>query len=121
MLAALRPEADRQVFWIADERPYPMNEVVDTVERLLETEFAQKVAHRRMRLPGIAGDLAQVADAAVQALGAYHQKLHVLGELNKNIACRIDGARAGLGYAPVIALEEGMRRSIRWCIENRQL
>jgi len=121
MLAALRPEADRQVFWIADERPYTMNEVVDTVERLLETEFAQKVAHRRMRLPGIAGDVAQLADAAVQALGAYNQKLHVLGELNKNIACRIDGARTGLGYAPLIALEEGMRRSIRWCIENRQL
>jgi nucleoside-diphosphate-sugar epimerase len=121
MLAAISPGADRQVFWIADERPYTMNEVVDTVERLLESEFHQKVAHRRMRLPGIAGDIAQQVDAALQAVGMYDQKIHVLGELNKNIACRIDGAKAGLGYAPAIALEEGMRRSIRWCIENRQL
>jgi nucleoside-diphosphate-sugar epimerase len=121
MLAAIVPSANAQVFWIADERPYTMNEVVDTVERLLESEFHQKVAHRRMRLPGIAGDVAQQVDAALQALGLYNQKIHVLGELNKNIACRIEGARAGLGYAPIIALEEGMRRSIRWCIENRQL
>jgi nucleoside-diphosphate-sugar epimerase len=121
MLAAIVPGANARVFWIADERPYTMNQVVDTVERLLESEFGQKVAHRRMRLPGLAGDVAQQVDAALQAVGMYHQKIHVLGELNKTIACRIDGARAGLGYAPTVALEEGMRRSIRWCIENRQL
>ncbi|HTM57912.1 MAG TPA: NAD(P)-dependent oxidoreductase [Candidatus Udaeobacter sp.] len=121
MLAALRPGADRNVYWIADERPYTMNEVVDTVERLLETEFDQKVAHKRLRLPGIASDVAQLVDAGIQSLGAYHQKIHVLSEMNKNIACSIDGARAALGYAPTVALEEGMRRSIRWCIENRQL
>ena len=119
MLAAIVPAVDRQVFWIADERPYTMNEVVDTVERLFESEFGQKVAHRRLRLPGIASDLAQIADATLQALGLYHQKIHVLGELNKNIACRIDGARAGLGYAPTVALEEGMRRSIAWYLRDR--
>lgn len=121
MLAALTPAADRQVYWIADERPYTMNEIVDTVERLLEKEFAQTCAHRRMRLPGLAGDLAQLADAAIQSLGAYQQKIHVLSEMNKTIACDVSRAREELGYRPAVALEEGMRRSIRWCLEQGQL
>ena len=121
MLAALVPAADRQVYWIADERPYTMNEVVDTVERLLEKEFAQTVAHRRMRLPGLAGDVAQMADATLQALGVYQQKIHVLSEMGKTIACDVSRAKAELGYRPAVALEEGMRRSIRWCLENGQL
>jgi len=50
--------------------------------------------------------------------GRYHQQIHVLGEMNKNIACCIDAARADLGYDPEIDLYEGMRRSIRWCVEQ---
>jgi len=121
MLAALTESADRQTYWIADERPYTMNEIVDTVERLLEQEFAQRVAHQRLRLPGFASDLARLADAAIQALGGYHQKLHVLSEMNATIACDVSRAKAELGYRPAVALEEGMRRSIRWCIEAGQL
>lgn len=121
MLAALVPTADRQVYWIADERPYDMNEIVDTVERLLEKEFGQQVAHKRMRLPGFAGDVAQVADATLQALGIYQQKIHVLSEMNKTIACDVSRAKAELGFQPAVALEEGMRRSIRWCLESGQL
>ncbi len=121
LLAALTPPADRQVYWVADERPYSMNEIVDTVERLLEKEFGQTVAHKRMRLPGLAGDVAQVADAAIQSLGLYQQKIHVLSEMNKTIACDVSRAKRELDYRPAVALEEGMRRSIRWCIEQGQL
>jgi nucleoside-diphosphate-sugar epimerase len=98
-----------------------MNEIVDTVERLLEKEFGQTVAHRRMRLPGIAGDVAQAADAAIQSLGLYQQRIHVLSEMNKTIACDVSRAQRELDYRPAVALEEGMRRSIRWCIEQGQL
>lgn len=121
MLAALTPAADRHVYWIADERPYTMNQIVDTVERLLEQEFGQKVAHKRMRLPAFASDVARLADAAIQSLGAYHQKIHVLSEMAATIACDVSRARAELGYQPAVALEEGMRRSIRWCLEQGQL
>ena len=54
MLAAQVERAAGQVYWIADERPYSMNEIVDTVERLLEGEFGQHCAHKRLRLPGVA-------------------------------------------------------------------
>ena len=121
ILAALSSQADRQVYWIADERPYTMNEIVNTVERLLEKEFGRTVAHKRLRLPGIVGNVAQVADAAIQSLGLYQQKVHVLSEMNKTIACDVSRAKRDLDFRPSVALEEGMRRSIRWCIEQGQL
>src|SRR5206468_3377962 len=42
LLAASSERAVGETFWIADRRPYSMNEIVDTVERLLEREFGQK-------------------------------------------------------------------------------
>ncbi len=54
----------------------------------------------------------------VQRTGRYHQQIHVLGEMNKNIACDIDVARVELGYDPPVALYDGMRRSIRWCVDQ---
>lgn len=118
LLAALVERANGQVYWIADKRPYSMNEVMDTIERLLETEFGQKCAHKRMRLPGFASEIALVADAALQGLGLYQQKIHVLSEMNKTIACSIARAEKELGYRPAVALEEGMRRSMAWCVEQ---
>ncbi len=118
LLAALTEAANGQIHWIADRRPYPMNEVVDTVERLLEQEFGQKCAHKRLRLPGIASEFAFVADALLQGLGFYNQKIHVLSEMNKTIACSIAKAERELGYRPAVELEEGMRRSLRWCVEH---
>ena len=115
MLAALTESANGQTYWISDQRPYSMNEIVDTVERLLETEFGQKCAHKRMRLPGFASEVALMMDWSLQRAGIYHQKIHVLSEMNKTIACSVQKAEKELGYRPAIALEEGMRRSLAWC------
>jgi nucleoside-diphosphate-sugar epimerase len=114
ILAASTAQAAGHTYWIADRQPYTMNEIVDTVERLLETEFGQACAHKRIRLPGITADLARVADRALQGLGFYNQKIHVLSEMNQTIACSIGKAQRELGYEPAVELEEGMRRSLRW-------
>jgi nucleoside-diphosphate-sugar epimerase len=95
-----------------------MNEVIDTVERLLEAEFGQTCAHKRMRLPGLASEAAYWVDLALQSLGLYHQKVHVLSEMNKTIACSVAKAEQELGYRPTVELEEGMRRSLRWCVDR---
>jgi nucleoside-diphosphate-sugar epimerase len=120
VLAAIRERAAGQVYWIADKRPYSMNEIVGTIERLLEHEFGHACKHKRMRLPGFASEIAWLADKTLQALGIYHQKIHVLSEMNKTIACSVTRAEQELGYQPTIALEEGMRRSLRWGAENGQ-
>ena len=120
ILAAITERANGQVYWIADRKPYSMNEIVDTIERLLEKEFGHKCAHKRMRLPSVASEVAWLADKTLQALGVYHQKIHVLSEMNKTIACSVAKAEHELGYNPTIALEEGMRRSLKWCADNGQ-
>jgi nucleoside-diphosphate-sugar epimerase len=120
LLAAASDRAAGQTYWIADERPYSMNEIVDTVENLLENEFGMEVAHDRMRLPSIASEVALAVDATIQRTGLYEQKIHVLSEMNKTIACTVEKARTELAYEPRVELEEGMRRSIRWCIEAGQ-
>ena len=74
ILAAITERADGQTYWIADRRPYAMREVIDTVERLLETEFSQTCAHRRLKLPGLACRVARLADATMQGVGLYNQK-----------------------------------------------
>jgi nucleoside-diphosphate-sugar epimerase len=118
LLAALTRQASGQVYWIADERPYSMNEIVGTIERLLEQEFNHRCVHKRLRLPNLASQVAYGTDLLLQSLGLYHQKIHVLSEMNKTIACSITKAKRDLGYHPVIDLEEGMRRSLRWCVEQ---
>ena len=120
LLAATLDHASGQTYWIADERPYTVNEIVDTVEQVLEHEFGFDCAKRRLRLPSVAGDIAERLDAWLQAAGVYQQKLHVLGEMNKTIACSIAKAQRDLGYTPRWTLREGMIESIRWCLENGQ-
>lgn len=118
LLAAMTEKANGEIYWIADERPYSMNEIIDTIERLLETEFQQKCTHKRLKLPNLASEFALVIDGTLQALGLYHQKIHVLSEMNKTIACSVAKAQRELGYHPTITLEEGMRRSINWIFNN---
>jgi nucleoside-diphosphate-sugar epimerase len=118
ILVALTERANGQTYWIADERPYSMNEIVDTVERLLETEFGQICTHKRIRLPGLASEVAWLVDKMLQGLGLYNQKIHVLSEMNKTIACSVAKAERELGYTPKIALEEGMRRSLTWLVNE---
>ncbi|MDR1452192.1 MAG: NAD(P)-dependent oxidoreductase [Helicobacteraceae bacterium] len=107
-------KAAGQTYWIADKRPYKMNEIIDTIEEVLEKDFAIKCAHKRLRLPSFIADIARLADRSLQSVGLYQQKIHVLSEMNQTIACSIEKARNELGYEPKIDLREGMRRSVEW-------
>ena len=67
-----------------------------TVAGVLE-EFGIPCSKGRLRLPSLLGDVGWLADRAVQGLGLYNQEIHVLGEMNKTIACSIDKAKGELG------------------------
>ncbi len=114
LLCADHAAARNRTFWIADRRPYPMHEIVDTVERLMRDEFGIRCHGGRLRLPAVATQVAYWADRALQTAGLYHQKVHVLSEMDKDIACTTASAERELGYAPQVDLQEGMRRSLRW-------
>lgn len=114
-LAERVADAAGGAFWVADARPYSMIEVVSTVKQALREEGFE-VSRRQARLPAAAGRVAERADRLLQSRGVYSQQLHVLGELDKTIACDIGTTADVLGYVPGVELLEGMRRSIRWCV-----
>lgn len=115
--AELTPAAKGKGYWVADERAYTVNEIVATVGRAL-TDEGFSVKPPSTRLPAIAGRVAELGDRIIQGIGRYQQQLHVLGEMNHTIACDISVTRAELGYEPQMELYEGMRSSIRWCVEQ---
>jgi nucleoside-diphosphate-sugar epimerase len=116
--AELTPTPPGRGWWIADADIPTVNDIVATV-RLVLREAGLEVTSRQVRLPAVVSTLAERADRLVQRAGRYSAPLHVLGELDHTIACDISVARAELGYDPDVALAEGMRRSVQWCLANR--
>jgi nucleoside-diphosphate-sugar epimerase len=114
LLAERTAPANGQTYWIADKRPYAMTEILETIQRVMSQDFGVEAATKQTGLPGFLGTIAQIVDATLQKVGLYHQKIHVLSEMNKTIACSTAKAERELGYAPAVELEEGMRRSLGW-------
>ena len=89
-----------------------------TVRDALEAEGLD-VAHRKpLKIPRAIGVFAEKVDGVLQGAGRYLQPVHVLGELKDTIACDISRARKELGYEPQVSLFEGMRASVRFCLEQ---
>ncbi len=109
--------APGRAYWIADAEPYEMRSILGTVRDALSAEGVS-VTERTPRIPLFAGVIAEHVDGFLQGRGRYMQAMHVLGELKDTIACDITRAGEELGYEPKMALLEGMRTSIRWCIER---
>jgi nucleoside-diphosphate-sugar epimerase len=109
LLAAEKPAAAGNTYWVADRRPYSMQEIYETVADLLNVKL------RPRYVPGFLSDVCETVDRALQACNLYEMNFHVAGEMNKHIACDVAKAGRELGYDPPIELREGMRRSIEWC------
>ncbi|MGQ0831522.1 MAG: NAD-dependent epimerase/dehydratase family protein [Microthrixaceae bacterium] len=108
-----------KAYWIADGEPLEMRSIIGTVREALVAE-GLTVSGGQPRLPRLAGVVAERLDGVLQARGRYVQALHVLGELKDTIACDIGLARRELAYHPPTTLLDGMRDSIRWCLERGQ-
>ena len=118
MLAATVPEAQGNTYWIADKQSYTWNEIIETIEALLNDEFNLPCNGGRLRLPVFTGAAARIADSLIQRTGFYNQKIHVLGEVPLTIVCDITKAKDELGYDPRVSLREGIRRSVRSALES---
>ena len=118
--AEVADKAPGNAYWVADAEPYRLRDIITTVRRALEAEGLDTSGPDLLRLPLSAAGarFAERADTLLQARGRYVQAAHVLGELRHTIACDISRARDELGYQPTVALLEGMRASIRWCLDH---
>jgi nucleoside-diphosphate-sugar epimerase len=118
LLAESVDAAVGRAYWIADAEPYALADILHTVAEALVAEGLSVTSRASLRVPAAIAAAAERADRAVQASGRYVQAVHVLGELRHTIACDISRARVELGYEPKVALLEGMRASIRWCLDR---
>lgn len=109
--------APGRAWWIADAHAYSVAEIVETVGRALSDE-GHDVKPNSVRLPPIVGAVAERVDRVLQGARKYEQRVHVLGEMNKTIACDVSASITELGWQPRVELYDGMRASIRWCREN---
>jgi nucleoside-diphosphate-sugar epimerase len=116
LLAETAVAAPGRAYWIADAEPYALRDILQTVRDALAAEGLAVTSRPPLRIPRAAGVIAERLDRVAQAAGRYVQALHVLGELKDTIACDISRARNDLGYEPKVALYEGMRESVRWCL-----
>ncbi len=117
LCAELTPAARGNGYWIADERAYTVVEIVETVGRALVDE-GLSVKPPTTSLPRLAARVAELGDRVLQSIGVYQQQLHVLGEMGHTIAVDISRSTTDIGYVPKVELYEGMRRSIRWCLDQ---
>ena len=106
-----------RAWWIADPEPYELREILETVRAALDAE-GLAVSGSLRHVPRSLSVAAEAVDRVLQGRGRYVQAVHVLGELKDTIACDVSAARRELGYDPDVTLLEGMRTSIRWCLER---
>ena len=116
-LAERHPAAPGQAFWVADRDAHSLRDVVATVRRVLADE-GFRTRDAAVRLPHAVSIAAEAADRVLQRRGLYSAQLHVVGELAKTIRCDISRTVEVLGYDPQVSLAEGMRRSVRWCLQH---
>jgi nucleoside-diphosphate-sugar epimerase len=111
-LALCKSTAAGNVYNVADGESYTTRQVTEAMARALG------VSARYVPLPGFAATVAYRADGLLSTLGFYQRAVHLIGEANWNVGVSIDKARQELGYAPRVAIEEGMRRAVEWCRER---
>jgi nucleoside-diphosphate-sugar epimerase len=117
LLAEQSAGAPGNAYWIADAEAYELREVLATVRDALVLEGVP-VRGRRPEVPWTLAAIAAKLDAVLQRQEHYVQALHVFGELKDTIACDISKSERELGYEPRVALLEGMRASIRCCLDR---
>ncbi|MBS1847473.1 MAG: NAD-dependent epimerase/dehydratase family protein [Actinobacteria bacterium] len=117
LCAATADVATGSAYWIADAEPYAFADIFASIREAFVAE-GFPVTEGKLRIPRIAGVVAEAVDRRLQGFGKYSQAVHVMGELKDTIACDISRARTEIGYDPKVSIVEGMRASIRWCVEH---
>jgi len=117
LCAEASPAAPGRAWWIADPEPYELREILETVRGALSAE-GLAVSGSLRSIPRLVGTVAEAVDGFLQGRGRYSQAVHVLGELKDTIACDVSAAQDEIGYDPKVGLFDGMRMSIRWCLER---
>ena len=106
-LASIKEISKGKIYWIADEINLSMLDIIETIKKVFNDKFKIKSKKNFIKIPHFFGQIFEKTDFILQKLNIYSQKIHVLSELNKNIACDISLAKKELDYKPKINLFNG--------------
>jgi nucleoside-diphosphate-sugar epimerase len=120
LLAAGRRRAAGQLYWIADRATPSVGEIESTLDKLLRGEFG-KPPLRRKALAGGVFSAASALTAVLQGAGLAVPSLAQFTGMTTALACSIAKAEAELSYQPAVELEEGLRQTLRWCVEHPEV
>tara|TARA_B100001173_G_C16030147_1_gene566295 strand:- start:5603 stop:6637 length:1035 start_codon:yes stop_codon:yes gene_type:complete len=117
-LCYINKKVDNLDFWIADEKAYSFRYILETIREIMIQEYKINVPKNKLRLPHFFGEIAYFFDLLIQKIGLYNQEIHVMGEVNKTIACDIEYTKKKLGYYPMYNIKSGMKESLDWLVKN---
>ncbi|MBI2508174.1 NAD-dependent epimerase/dehydratase family protein [Candidatus Woesearchaeota archaeon] len=114
ILAEKNNNAIGQTYWITDERPYTTIEIYRTMAKIFEVDNLEF-----RKIPASVSIVLELVDKTLGKFGIYEINFHVGGEMTRDIAVSIEKAKNELGWKPKHGgLEEGMRESLKWAMEN---
>lgn len=109
------PRAAGEIFNLCDAQVYTTRQIYDAMAAALG------VAPKFTQLPAVSATAAYVVDSMLAGLGIYAQNFHLLGEANWNVGCSSQKATDKLGFKPKGNVQEGYKRAVAWCREQKLL
>jgi len=109
MVLAEKKGKSGEIYFIADEKPYSINELCSTISRLEGKEVSYT------HLPTFIADLSGFLFNVIHRLFKFSfLPLFTIKTVKLDFACDISKAGKELGYVPQINLEEGLKRTLAW-------
>jgi len=110
LLAEAEKKAEGETYFIADERPYSINEIAETIAK----EIGKKLP--KNHLPVWAADIFSIGLMVPSKLFGFTSPLprDVVKQLKYNWFVDISKAEKDLGYRPIANFKDGIRATIKW-------
>jgi nucleoside-diphosphate-sugar epimerase len=117
LLALENPAASTdEVFVVADEPIYTMNEIYDTIADALGVGDPRPI---RLREP--LPTLMKYVQRTLERFDVHVRETHVAWEMSRHIAADPGKATSVLGWEPATALAPGMAEAVEWARDHGQV
>ncbi len=116
VLAGESDKAIGEIYFISEDRIYTGEEIVNALLKALDKKVIS------LRIPAPILYLVSFVSELIFKIQGKASPLNVekiRDVRQKNWACSIEKAKKELNYSPKVSLEDGMRKTIEWYVENK--
>jgi nucleoside-diphosphate-sugar epimerase len=110
LLAGEKEGTEGKIYFIADEKPYTINEIAEAIAR----EEGVRLSSFHMPI-WLANIMAVILSVPSKLLGFVSPlSLDKIREMTSNWVCNISKAERELGYRPITTFEQGIKKTVEW-------